>query len=786
MMSLRVTVTKLVQHSHTRILPHRFCSRAVHHHHACRFSTRQKDDTPESPSGSSTAPKGRKLVMSPDTKIESSAKDTSSSSSSSSTSTSTKTTRQTIVKPTTSTSSSSSSSSSTQPSDAQLSMSKRYAFDILNRDILESSKTSAQKYDLSAYSEQEQRLYKVVQHLIDEGFIDDIKLLKLSEDRQQLRKDTATEFNKLQSAHSHRQRDFAHAYTDKQNEAWMQETITRLKDEFVHHECVYTQPLTVNLKQFMLNRGYDPLQSLEADNCYELQLDDRDIRHLLLYLIYQHLNTKRFYELHPSIKELAKLMYGIHGQGEFNRLLNVMARTRRNIQIMVQSYPKQSPPHIAATFDKVQPLEHTKGDDVDADAYVYDEYGQHIAQPLRNMTSFELDTTLKRVQDLEFRQFGYVQPEARAYDADSDDFFVDIVQNEAQADETEAAKHEQIQKELKDKGIEDEDGDAEAAVMVNKRRGYYNSVMEKVQQRWNGDLMDMKYVGGDWRVRLGIAERPTMEDIDMEQESEKQYRRQLNESIAYTTRKRYKFSPWKIKSLPYAEAKELDLNFKNIKLLTRFVNDRGMILPRRFTGVDKRTQKKVAKAVKRARHMGLMPYMTRLLIFDKEKVQQQLHEFEVKKKLQEERDEYDRMNMDDLRSMYPEYAASDEQYDALKAELQLQQQATGGGGAVPSEFEIDFSKEYDIKEEEILYQTQLRKQQNIFMKQIKQDIVKKIPEYWQKRLSFRDKSNKLLNKAIKSEKQKSIESNELESKPKLLSGVDASRTRSAPRKTVVV
>merc|ERR1712192_73716 len=107
-----------------------------------------------------------------------------------------------------------------------------------------------------------------------------------------------------------------------------------------------------------------------------------------------------------------------------------------------------------------------------------------------------------------------------------------------------------------------------------------------------------------------MGERQSPSDLDIEGEIERQYKRTLNESIAYTARKRYKMSPWKIRSLPYTEAKELDINFTNIKLLNRFVNDRGMILPRRFTGVDKRTQKRLAKAIKRARKIGFMPHMS--------------------------------------------------------------------------------------------------------------------------------------------------------------------------------
>ncbi len=42
--------------------------------------------------------------------------------------------------------------------------------------------------------------------------------------------------------------------------------------------------------------------------------------------------------------------------------------------------------------------------------------------------------------------------------------------------------------------------------------------------------------------------------------------------------------------------------------------------------------------------------------------------------------------------------------------------------------EMDVTSQYDIDKEELVYQAQLRKQQGMFMKQIKQDIVKKIPE----------------------------------------------------------
>jgi small subunit ribosomal protein S18 len=42
----------------------------------------------------------------------------------------------------------------------------------------------------------------------------------------------------------------------------------------------------------------------------------------------------------------------------------------------------------------------------------------------------------------------------------------------------------------------------------------------------------------------------------------------------------------------------------------KFVNDQGKVLPRRLTGTSLKFQRKVAQAIKRARHIGLLPYVT--------------------------------------------------------------------------------------------------------------------------------------------------------------------------------
>jgi small subunit ribosomal protein S18 len=55
------------------------------------------------------------------------------------------------------------------------------------------------------------------------------------------------------------------------------------------------------------------------------------------------------------------------------------------------------------------------------------------------------------------------------------------------------------------------------------------------------------------------------------------------------------------------------IDYKDADFLLRFVNEQGKILPRRITGTSTKYQKKVAQAIKRARHLSLMPYVGDLL-----------------------------------------------------------------------------------------------------------------------------------------------------------------------------
>ena len=55
------------------------------------------------------------------------------------------------------------------------------------------------------------------------------------------------------------------------------------------------------------------------------------------------------------------------------------------------------------------------------------------------------------------------------------------------------------------------------------------------------------------------------------------------------------------------------IDYKDEEFLMRFVNEQGKILPRRLTGTSLKYQRKVGQAVKRCRHLALMPYVADML-----------------------------------------------------------------------------------------------------------------------------------------------------------------------------
>ena len=52
-----------------------------------------------------------------------------------------------------------------------------------------------------------------------------------------------------------------------------------------------------------------------------------------------------------------------------------------------------------------------------------------------------------------------------------------------------------------------------------------------------------------------------------------------------------------------------DIDYKNKKMLEGYVTERGKIIPSRISGVSQKNQRKLATAIKRARHIGLLPFV---------------------------------------------------------------------------------------------------------------------------------------------------------------------------------
>ena len=63
------------------------------------------------------------------------------------------------------------------------------------------------------------------------------------------------------------------------------------------------------------------------------------------------------------------------------------------------------------------------------------------------------------------------------------------------------------------------------------------------------------------------------------------------------------------KSCPFSGANAPKIDYKDIKLLQRFVSERGKIVPSRITAVSAKKQRLLAQAIKRARFLGLLPYV---------------------------------------------------------------------------------------------------------------------------------------------------------------------------------
>ena len=65
------------------------------------------------------------------------------------------------------------------------------------------------------------------------------------------------------------------------------------------------------------------------------------------------------------------------------------------------------------------------------------------------------------------------------------------------------------------------------------------------------------------------------------------------------------------KTCPFSGANAPKIDYKDVKLLSRYVSERGKIVPSRITAVSAKKQRELAQAIKRSRHLGLLPYVVK-------------------------------------------------------------------------------------------------------------------------------------------------------------------------------
>jgi small subunit ribosomal protein S18 len=86
-------------------------------------------------------------------------------------------------------------------------------------------------------------------------------------------------------------------------------------------------------------------------------------------------------------------------------------------------------------------------------------------------------------------------------------------------------------------------------------------------------------------------------------QSEIRYLTQLDIDVKPNQKKYCRFKKYGIKHIDY----------KDPDFLLKFVNEQGKILPRRLTGTSLKYQRRLSKAIKRARHLAMMPYVGDML-----------------------------------------------------------------------------------------------------------------------------------------------------------------------------
>ena len=80
----------------------------------------------------------------------------------------------------------------------------------------------------------------------------------------------------------------------------------------------------------------------------------------------------------------------------------------------------------------------------------------------------------------------------------------------------------------------------------------------------------------------------------------------INPALSAKSENRKKYCRFKKHGIKY-------IDYKDPEFLLRFINEQGKILPRRITGTSLKYQRRLAVAIKRSRHLALLPFVTDIL-----------------------------------------------------------------------------------------------------------------------------------------------------------------------------
>ena len=85
----------------------------------------------------------------------------------------------------------------------------------------------------------------------------------------------------------------------------------------------------------------------------------------------------------------------------------------------------------------------------------------------------------------------------------------------------------------------------------------------------------------------------------MKRNRNKNFKKEENSNSPFENKKKF---------CPFSQLNSPIIDYKDIKLLSRYITEKGKIIPSRITGVSKKKQKELSLAIKRARFLSLMSY----------------------------------------------------------------------------------------------------------------------------------------------------------------------------------